>query len=93
VIWSVNGIPGGNATVGTIEAQGLCIAPATLPNPNSVNVTATSAVEPFGIRGSSVARVALEKPGRNRGVHSVTPIHVLVSPSNTTLEAVTFSSL
>ena len=42
VAWSVNGIIGGNATLGTISAVGLYTAPATLPTPNSVNVTATS---------------------------------------------------
>jgi hypothetical protein len=43
VIWSVNGIPGGNAAVGTITAGGTYTAPANLPAPNSVSVTATSA--------------------------------------------------
>lgn len=46
VTWSVNSIPGGNATAGTIDAKGLYTAPAALPNPNSVNVTATSAAVP-----------------------------------------------
>jgi IPT/TIG domain-containing protein len=44
--WSVNGVLGGNATVGIISAAGLYAAPATLPNPNIVNVTAASAADP-----------------------------------------------
>ena len=46
VTWSVNGIPGGNPTVGTIDAKGLYTAPATLPNPNFARVTATSVAAP-----------------------------------------------
>jgi hypothetical protein len=46
VTWSVNRVPGGNASVGTIDATGLYRAPATLPNPNSLRVTATSAAVP-----------------------------------------------
>ncbi len=39
VTWQVNGVSGGNATVGTISTAGLYTAPASLPNPNSVTVT------------------------------------------------------
>src|SRR5882757_8376818 len=42
VLWSVNGIAGGNATVGAISDKGLYTAPALLPDPTSVHVTATS---------------------------------------------------
>ena len=45
VSWSVNGIPGGNATVGTIDADGVYTAPANLPSPVSVSVQATSAAD------------------------------------------------
>src|SRR3954464_7569512 len=40
VQWSVNGIAGGNATLGTIGATGLYKAPATVPNPNTLTVGA-----------------------------------------------------
>ena len=40
VTWQVNGITGGNATVGTIDSTGLYTAPAAIPNPPSVTVTA-----------------------------------------------------
>jgi hypothetical protein len=42
VNWSVSGIAGGNATVGTIQASGLYQAPANVPSPDTVAVTATS---------------------------------------------------
>src|SRR6266851_2752887 len=40
VDWSVNGVPGGNNTVGTITPSGLYTAPANVPNPPTVSVTA-----------------------------------------------------
>ena len=45
VNWSVNGISNGNATSGTIGATGLYLAPTILPNPYTVTITATSAVD------------------------------------------------
>jgi len=45
VNWSVNGIPGGNAAVGTINASGVYTAPANLPAPASVSVQAASAAD------------------------------------------------
>lgn len=43
VNWAVNGTQGGNATVGTINAMGLYTAPAAVPTPFTVTITATSA--------------------------------------------------
>src|SRR5580704_12521732 len=42
VIWSVNGIPGGNSAVGTISVKGLYNSPSTVPTQNAVEVTAAS---------------------------------------------------
>ena len=42
VTWQVNGVTGGNSTVGTVTAAGLYTAPATVPSPASVTVTAVS---------------------------------------------------
>jgi uncharacterized protein (DUF1800 family) len=42
VSWSVNGVPGGNDTVGTVIGNGNYSAPMTLPSPNNITVTATS---------------------------------------------------
>src|SRR5260370_9289489 len=42
VTLQVNGVTGGNATIGTVSTSGLYIAPAAVPNPASVTVTAVS---------------------------------------------------
>src|SRR5205807_12859 len=42
VTWQVNGVTGGNATVGTISSSGLYTAPGVVPNPATVTVTAVS---------------------------------------------------
>jgi parallel beta-helix repeat protein len=42
VTWSVNGVSGGNSTVGTISSAGLYTAPQDLPNPTNVTIQATS---------------------------------------------------
>ncbi len=46
VTWTVNGVAGGNSTIGTIAANGAYTAPLTLPTPNTVTVTATSVEDP-----------------------------------------------
>lgn len=42
VTWQVNGLAGGNSTLGTISSSGLYTAPANVPAPDSVTVTAVS---------------------------------------------------
>ncbi len=42
VSWYVNGAAGGNATVGTITSTGLFTAPAAVPSPATVTITAVS---------------------------------------------------
>src|SRR5690242_6323153 len=42
VLWEVNNQAGGNSTVGTISSSGLYTAPANVPNPSVVTVTAVS---------------------------------------------------
>jgi uncharacterized protein (DUF1800 family) len=59
VTWAVNGIPGGNATVGTISEGGLYHAPRVLPKPNSVTVQATSQANTT-LQGTS--DITLENP-------------------------------
>jgi len=75
--WSVNGVPGGNATVGTIDATGLYTAPATVPSPNAVKVTATSATDPSI---SATAALALYNP---------IPVVTSVSPTTVPVGAFT----
>ena len=55
--WSVNGIVGGNSTVGTISANGLYTAPASAPS-SAVTVTATSAASTTASASSSVTVTA-----------------------------------
>jgi hypothetical protein len=45
VIWKVNGITGGNGTVGTISSQGLYKAPSTVPSSPVVTVSAVAATD------------------------------------------------
>ncbi len=42
VTWQVNGVTGGNSTVGTISAGGIYTAPALVPSPATITVTAIS---------------------------------------------------
>jgi hypothetical protein len=58
VTWSVNGVPGGGATSGTISATGTYTAPADLPSPASVQVAATSVVDPTKSATASVTIVS-----------------------------------
>jgi hypothetical protein len=57
VTWTVDGVDGGNSTVGTIAANGAYTAPLVLPTPNTVTVTATSVEDPAR---SGSATVTLE---------------------------------
>ena len=57
--WTVNGVVGGNANVGTVTTKGLYKAPASLPNPNTVQVTATSVAD---TKASDTATATLENP-------------------------------
>lgn len=58
VAWQVNGIAGGNATVGTISSTGLYTAPAAVPAPTTVTVSAlASGVEPVSITVAIVTGV------------------------------------
>jgi hypothetical protein len=54
VIWKVNGIVGGKATVGTISASGLYKAPGSVPNPATVSVSATAAADTSKAASASV---------------------------------------
>jgi hypothetical protein len=56
VNWSVDGIAGGNATVGTVSATGFYTAPSNLPAPAAVTVTATSQAD-ASKSGSAVGTV------------------------------------
>src|SRR5580704_12890720 len=53
--WSVNGVAGGNATVGTISTSGVYTAPATLPSPDTITVSAAESSKTSVTGSSSVA--------------------------------------
>jgi uncharacterized protein (DUF1800 family) len=57
VSWSVNGIPGGNSTLGTIVGNGNYTAPSVVPAQNSITVTATSIADSTLSGNSAVAIV------------------------------------
>jgi hypothetical protein len=57
VTWKVNGIAGGNGTVGTISSTGLYKAPNTVPHPADVTVSAASNADPTKTAAASVTIV------------------------------------
>jgi serine protease len=57
VTWQVNGVAGGNATIGTISAGGLYTAPASVPSPATVTVTAVSGADSTKTASSNVTIV------------------------------------
>lgn len=71
VTWQVNGIVGGNSTVGTITG-GVYTAPATLPSPATVVITAVSVADPTK---SATAQI------------TITPqVAITVSPATVTVQ-------
>ena len=54
VQWSVNGITGGDRTLGAISESGLYTAPSAAPSPNTVTVTATSQADTSESASASV---------------------------------------
>ena len=69
LIYYVNGIQGGSADVGTVNASGLYTAPAVVPQPNSVEITATSTAFPNAPPGKVNVAVLNPIPV----IHTVTP--------------------
>ena len=57
VTWLVNGVTGGNAKVGWINAIGTYQAPATVPSPSTVSVQAKSVADPSAV-GSAAVTIA-----------------------------------
>src|SRR5581483_5929112 len=76
VTWAVNGVTGGNATTGTINASGLYTAPATMPAAG-ISVTATSVQDTTKSGG---AAVTLQNP--IPVITAIVPATVEVGPFN-----------
>src|ERR1700746_997133 len=75
VTWQVNGVTGGNATVGTISSLGLYTAPGVVPNPATVTVTAVSQAD---ATKSAAAQVTIT---------AATTVSVIISPISATVAA------
>jgi len=73
VTWSVNGIVGGNASVGTISSNGLYTAPATINDKLTVTI--------------SVASVADATKVATATIYVSKPVTVAVSPASATVQA------
>src|SRR5215471_10297962 len=73
--WSVNGVQGGNSTVGTIDTTGKYTAPGSFPSPNTVTVMASIG----GVSGNASVTVAF--PMNNRAAESV-PLKMGTSGGN-----------
>ena len=71
VTWQVGGVHGGNATFGTIDSNGVYTAPAAVPSPATVTVSAVSAADPTKSGTATVTVTAATgvavsvKPGRS----------------------------
>ncbi len=74
VTWTVNGIMGGNSTVGTIDVSGQYTAPGAVPVPSTVTLTATSQQDPT--KSASALVVITQSPAT---------IQVSLTPSATTV--------
>ncbi len=79
VTWSVNNVTGGSSTTGTISSSGLYTAPATLPNPNTITIQATSSAD-SSASGSS--NVTLLNP---------TPVLSSINPSSVNVGALSLT--
>jgi len=55
VRWAVNGLPGGDTTVGTVTVDGLYTAPTIVPSPSTVTVTAIHKDDPTLTASATVA--------------------------------------
>jgi uncharacterized protein (DUF1800 family) len=75
----VNGVQGGNSQVGTISAAGLYTAPALVPTPNTVTITATANGHPDAAPGKVTVAVLNPIPI----LSSVTPSSI--TEGNTTI--------
>jgi len=64
VAWKVNGITGGNATLGTISSQGVYKAPSKVPPPDVVTVSALAVADGKASASAAVTIVAGE-PARS----------------------------
>jgi hypothetical protein len=75
VTWSVNNVAGGNSASGTITSSGNYTAPATLPNPNTFTIQATSSADSSASGSSDVT------------ILNPTPVLTAISPTSVNVGA------
>jgi uncharacterized protein (DUF1800 family) len=83
--WSVNGVAGGSAATGTIDATGNYTAPAALPSPNTVTIQAAETAK-ASVNGSSAVTLWNPVPV----ITSVTPPQVNVGAFTLTISGSDF---
>ncbi len=83
--WSVNGVMGGSAATGAIDATGNYTAPTTLPSPNTVTIEATETTKK-SVNSSSA--VTLWNPVPQ--ISTVSPPQVNVGPFTLTISGSNF---
>jgi len=82
VLWSVNGIPGGNQTVGTIDSNGNYSAPA-ISQPTSATITAISK---RNRADSNTASVQILVPGKvSATTHPLVALYSFSPPAGSTV--------
>jgi hypothetical protein len=79
VTWSVNNVLGGNSTAGAINSAGLYTAPATLPNPNTITIQATSSADSSASGSSDVTLL------------NATPVLTSVNPTSVNVGALSLT--
>ncbi|MEN3335431.1 MAG: hypothetical protein V7641_4796 [Blastocatellia bacterium] len=87
VTWTINNLPGGNATVGTISSVGLYTAPAVPPPGYTVTVKAASVADPTAFAAGTVT-VSNQVPY----ISSVAPSTLPPGPFNITVNGSRFAS-
>ena len=86
VTWSVNGVAGGDGSVGTIDSAGRYLAPSSVPVPNPVTVRATSVSTPTSSGSAAVTVVPLPS------ISSVSPSSFPTGPFTLTVNGAGFTA-
>ena len=85
VAWSVNGVLGGDTTVGMIDLNGAYVGPATVPSPSTVTVRATSTESPAATGNATVTVIPLPR------ITAVSPSSISTGSFALTVDGVGFT--
>jgi hypothetical protein len=77
VTWQVNSVAGGDATHGTINSTGVYTAPAALPCPSTITVTAVSAAD--GIKSASATVTITGSTSGGSASVSISPLRAALT--------------